>query len=305
MRSGGGGWARLAGLALVTVALAVVQPILLAGIPLVVTLAAFGPRDLRAGFVVAVVLAIALLGRRTSELWWFERGWPLLLGGTFALVAGWRPRWRFIQRALSAVGLAAAVAAAVFGLAPRAWATIDSAMASRAAASAQDVVNLIGDAASERMRGAMMEVAHLQAVLFPALLGIGSLAALGVAAWIRGLLVGEEDAVGPLREFRFNDHLIWLWVIGLILLLAPVGDVGTRLGGNAVLFMGLLYVVRGFAVALTAMGGIPVAAGILGGAVVVIVSPLLAVVLILALLVGLGDTWLDLRARLGASRAGD
>lgn len=303
MSSGGGGWGRLAGLALVTVALAVVQPILLVGIPLAVTLAALGPRDLRAALVVAAVVGVALLGRRTSDLWWFERGWPLLLGGTFALVAGWRPGWRFTQRALSAMGLALAVGAAVFGLAPRAWAAIDSAMAARATASAQDVVNLIGDAASERVRGAMMEVAHLQATLFPALLAIGSLAALGVAAWIRGRMVGEEDAVGPLRDFRFNDHLIWLWVIGLGLLLAPVGDVGTRLGGNAVLFMGLLYVLRGFAVALTAIGGIPVAAAVLGGAVVVIVSPLLAVVLILALLVGLGDTWLDLRARFRAGRA--
>lgn len=300
MAGRGDGATRLAGLLIVTVIFAVMQPVLLVGLPLAVLLAAYGPRDVRAGLVIAGVAVFALLGDR-ADLWWFERAWPLILGGCFVWVVGLRRSWSFSAQALAALGLAVAVTAGIVGLNPRIWLEIDAAMAAQATAAARTAASLLGEPASTSVQELVSEAADLQALLFPALLALSSLAALGIAVWVRGWLAGERSvAVGPLRGFRFNDHLVWIWLAGLVLLLAPLGDLGARVGGNTVFFMGLLYVLRGLAIGLAIVGNIPIALGVLGGVVVLVLSPLLALLLILALLVGLGDTWLDLRARLAS-----
>ncbi|HSG82829.1 MAG TPA: hypothetical protein VLC48_11290, partial [Gemmatimonadota bacterium] len=67
---------------------------------------------------------------------------------------------------------------------------------------------------------------------------------------------------------------------------------------NAVFFMGALYVLRGLAVLLSLVGGISVAAAVLAGAVAVLISPILALALCAMLVVGLGDTWLNVRDRI-------
>ncbi len=146
----------------------------------------------------------------------------------------------------------------------------------------------------------------MQAAVFPALVGLSSLGALGTAVSVREWLTDEPEACfGSLAGFRFNDHLVWIWVVGLILLLAPLGAVAERVGGNAVLFMGLLYVVRGIAVAVALTGGVSLMTGVLGGLVAVILYPVAVLVLALALALGLGDTWLDVRNRFGSRSADD
>ncbi len=127
---------------------------------------------------------------------------------------------------------------------------------------------------------------------------MSSVGALGVAVTVRAWLTGElSRAFGRLRSFRFNDHLVWLWLLGLALIVAPVGEIGDRVGGNFVFFMGALYVVRGLAVLISLLGGISVTASVVGGVIVVLVYPLLALLLAVMLMVGLGDTWLNIRAR--------
>ncbi|NIU80325.1 MAG: hypothetical protein GWN71_44365, partial [Gammaproteobacteria bacterium] len=86
-------------------------------------------------------------------------------------------------------------------------------------------------------------------------------------------------------------------LLGLVLLLAPAGELAERIGGNAVLFMGTLYVTRGSAVLLSLAGGISTVTAVLGGLAVLLLYPLLALVLAIALVVGVGDTWLNVRAR--------
>ncbi len=63
------------------------------------------------------------------------------------------------------------------------------------------------------------------------------------------------------------------------------------------LFMGTLYVTRGSAVLLSLAGGISTVTAVLGGLAVLLLYPLLALVLAIALVVGVGDTWLNVRAR--------
>jgi hypothetical protein len=292
--------ARVAGFGLITVAFAVIQPFVLVGLPLALLLIAYGPRNVPAALILGAVLTGAALGER-SGLWWFERGWPLLLGGTFVWVVGWRPNWRFTGQALAAIWLAVAVAALVFVVSPGAWLDVDTLVAARANDAAEAAAQLLGERADDTVRALMQRVVSLQVSLFPALLGVSSLGALGLAVTVRGWLAGgSQAAFGQLRRFRFNDHLVWVWLIGLALVLAPIGNIADRVGSNALLFMGALYVVRGMAVLLSLLGGISLLVGILGGLVALLVYPILALLLVATLVVGLSDTWLNVRARIQA-----
>jgi hypothetical protein len=291
--------ARAAGFALVTLVLAVTQPMVLVGVPLALLLLAWGPRNAASAALAGGILAASLLGSR-SGLWWFERGWPLLLAGIFVWVSAWRRDWGFTSRALAALGLAALVAGAIFAASPHAWQGIDALMAERAARAADATLQLLGGSADERIRWLADKVAALQVAVFPALVGVSSLAALGLAESLRTWLAGARSAFGELRSFRFNDHLVWIWLLGLVLVLAQQGDVATRIGGNAVLFMGALYVLRGMAVVLAVLGGVSPLVGVLSGVIALLLAPVLALALALLLIVGLGDTWFNVRSRVAA-----
>ena len=75
-----------------TLAFATTRPLLLAGLPLAVLLVAYGPRNFKAAIVIGALVGIASLGEK-GDLWWFERGWPLLLGGVFVWIVSLRRRW--------------------------------------------------------------------------------------------------------------------------------------------------------------------------------------------------------------------
>jgi hypothetical protein len=298
-----GDLARLASFGVITVVFAVTQPLMLVGLPLALMLVTFGPRSVTAALVVGVAVTVAALGDR-SGLWWFERGWALLLAGAFVWLSDWRSEWGFVAKALAAVWLAAAVAAVIFAARPDVWLDVDALMTSRASESAASAARLLGDRADDTVRGLMQRVVALQVAVFPALLGVSSLAALGVVGTLHGWLGDRHTRFGDLKNFRFNDHLVWVWLIGLALLLAPIGGGADRIGGNAVLFMGALYVVRGAAVALSLVGGVPMTVGILGGLVALVLYPVLVLLAGAMLIVGLGDTWLNVRARVRARGAG-
>jgi hypothetical protein len=289
--------ARAVGFGLVSLVFAPVPPLVLVGLPLALLLVATGPRSAWSAAVVAVVVGLALIGERTG-LWWFARGWPLLLGGAYVLVAAWRPWWSFSATALAALGLATLVAVIAFALSPGAWLDVDTLMATQVASEMEAWSARLGLASEEGAQDLLRQAAGLQVALFPAFLGISSLSAVGLAVTVRDRMAGEGGrGFGRLRGFSFNDHLVWVWLGGLALIVAPVGGVADRVGGNAVLFMGLLYVLRGFAVMLSLVGGISVLAGVIGGLVALLLYPLLAFATALALIVGLGDTWLNIRAR--------
>jgi hypothetical protein len=126
--------------------------------------------------------------------------------------------------------------------------------------------------------------------------GLASLAALGVAWWLYLRLCREADVgIRPLVDFRFNDQLVWVLILGVVLLLGSSGLV-ERVGVNTVVFMGMLYALRGVAVMWALMGGPTAFLSI-----VLLLTFLVAAPFILAgaFIFGLGDTWLNLRARRG------
>ena len=158
-----------------------------------------------------------------------------------------------------------------------------------------------GEALPPSLVTAVQETVRTQSAVFPALLGVSSMAALGVAWWVYvRLSSGSDQGVGPLREFRFNDHLVWVFIAGLVLLVAQWQDVLSRVGANTVVFMGALYAVRGAAVILFLSGGLSLFGYVMLAFGLVFLPPL---VLTGAMVIGIGDTWLDVRRRAGPTAA--
>ncbi|NIP56735.1 MAG: DUF2232 domain-containing protein, partial [Gemmatimonadetes bacterium] len=151
------------------------------------------------------------------------------------------------------------------------------------------------DAVPPELADAVYRTVEIQGIVFPALLGLASLGALGVAWWIYvRLATGGDQGLAPLAHFRFHDQLVWLFIVGLVLVLAGSSGTLERAGTNAVVFMGALYALRGAAVLIFVTGGLSLAGSALLALALLFVAPVL---LAGAMLVGLGDTWFDLRAR--------
>jgi hypothetical protein len=134
--------------------------------------------------------------------------------------------------------------------------------------------------------------------LIPALLALESLAALGLAWGVYHRLspVRIGPPLGPLTEFRFNDQLIWALAVGLTLSLLPAFSDGRNAGFNLLLFFGALYAVRGLGVLAWISKGRYVFIIVLS-----LIPQGVLLLGVLALALGLGDTWLDLRRRARAT----
>lgn len=302
-----GGWRRAAALLAVVFLLSVAPPGVLIAIPFALLAVTLPPW--RAGALALAGMAVLLtLGTgRGSAQWYVERGWALLLGGWFlALTARW-PGAAFLARALGAVAGALAVAALFFTQHPESWPALDWMVWSRLQGAADSALQALravqgGAALPPALVAAVERATEAQRLLFPALLALASVAALGVAWWLYVRLVRrDEGALRPLPEFRFSDHLLWVLVLGVLLLVVPVGEPWQRAGMNAVVFMGALYALRGAAVVLYLTGGFSFLGGLLLGVGIVLVAPL---VVGAALVIGLGDTRLDLRRRVKAAGGG-
>ncbi len=298
-------WRRAAALFLLVLAISTVPSVVLVGVPFVLLTLVLPARRF-GGLVLAAFVAFVVTAGSGSMggLWYAERGWAVLVGGWFvAATLRWPDRGTSV-RALVAVAGAGLTALLFFVVSPGAWSVIDFAVRERLASTVTATIEALrvlrGEAAiAPTLVQAVRLTAEWQHELFPGLLALASMGALALAWWIylrAGL--GLTGALKDLRDFRFNDHLVWVFVAGLALILAGLGEVWTRMGSNAVLFMAGLYALRGVAVVLFINGGI----SLIGGVAIALAMVFLAPVLVAgALLIGLGDTWLDLRARMARS----
>lgn len=304
--SGARAWLRPAALLVVAMTTAVVQPSVLLGVPFLVLGFALGVG--RWGVLAAAALAMAVVvgGGVRDGLWYVERGWALLAGGWFAALTLRRPSAPFSVRALGAVAGAAGAAALLLAARAGAWNALEWAVEDRMGrglSTALEALRVIrgGDAVPPALAAAVYETVQMQARVFPALMGISTMAALGVAWWLYvRLSSGSQEGLGPLREFRFNDHLVWVFILGLVLLVASWGGALGSVGANAVVFMGALYAVRGAAVIMFLSGGLSLAGYALLAFGLIFLPPL---VLTGAMVIGIGDTWLDVRGRARARSA--
>ncbi|MGD8319136.1 MAG: DUF2232 domain-containing protein [Gemmatimonadota bacterium] len=299
-------WLRATALFGITLVTSVIQPSVLVAVPFLALAATMGMRRFPVLAAALLATVIAVTGGSADGIWYVERGWALLVAGWFTAVTLRRPASPFSRRALVSVAGAAVVVGLLLSVRSGAWGTIEWAVKDRmthSVGTAMEAWRVLrgGEALPPTLVSAVYQTVEAQASVFPAMLGIASMAGLGVAWWLYvRLSSGEDGGLGPLRDFRFNDHLVWLFIAGLLLVVLRWGDSLARVGANAVVFMGALYALRGAAVIMFLSGGLSLFGYILLGVGLVFVPPL---VLTGAMVIGIGDTWLDVRNRVGSEAA--
>jgi len=305
-----GSWPSAVALFLLTMFLLapVPRPSVLIGVAYVLMIVTLPVRRWPAYTLGALTVVLILTGEREG-LWWVERGWAVLVGGWFiALTLQW-PTSGFLARALGALAGSGVVAAVLLAGRSGGWEMIDwqvtEQLGGRVSAFITEAERSTTLEPRRTLAPGMVSLIYraseLQAAVFPALAGLASLAGLGVAWWVyMRIALDRDEGLLPLREFRFNDHLVWLFIAGLTLAMSDGGEGLRRTGWNAMAFMGALYALRGAAVIAFFGGGQSLFGLFVLALALLLVAP---VVVTGALVIGLGDTWLDLRGRARALMA--
>jgi hypothetical protein len=246
-------------------------------------------------------------------------GWSLLLAGAFGVVSLVRPHRPFFGRAMMSLAIAAIVGTAVLaavGTTPqRVERVVSSEFAARVELSlatwrewSLQYPNWAAYATgSIDLEMVLRQLITVGGALFPAILMIESLAALGLAWSLHHRLSRTRigPPIAPLREFRFEDQFIWGVILGLVLLLMPELMVEAppgvqQIGWNLLLFFGGLYGLRGLGV----MTWFLVFPGRWLGAALVAACALLPPLWSFPIGIGLGDTYFDWRRRIPPSNQG-
>jgi len=259
-----------------------------------------------AAFLVGAAGAFLLFGleARAGGTWYLELAWAVLAGGWFAALTLRRPETGLFHRALGAVGASVAVLAGAFAARPEWWGVVDWSVRDRLFRAAGRGVSALRelqqpDGLPAGFADTLYGMVEVQWVLFPAFLGLATMAGLAVAWWVYVRVAqGRHGALAPLQELRFEDQLIWVFIAGLLMVAVAAGDGWTRAGSNTLVFMGTLYVLRGAAVVLFLNGGLSLLGGLVLAMAMLLVAP---VILGAALLIGLGDTWLNVREKVRAA----
>lgn len=240
------------------------------------------------------------------------RGWSILLAASFAgVVLLWREA-SFLPRAVLAIAIAlglGALAAMLSGGLADAGAVFGDAIQRRAElgrAAWQEFVsrpewvefsrdNPGADALSAQVDQQFTLLPQAARLLVPAMLALQSLAVLALA-WAAYHRFGRArlgPPLAPLAEFRFHDAFVWGIIAGLLVIVVPMPEPLRVLGVNAMVFFGVLYVLRGLGVLLWFLK--PGRWLLVLWTIVLVLF--LQVVGAVALAIGVGDTWLDWRRR--------
>lgn len=299
---GRGRWSTAFALSIAVLFLPVFDALALTFVPLALLVLGL-PTDRRfvwlpLGIVILVLGMILVVGPLATV----SRGWALMVGAIYFAMTLAQPAWSTTSRALAAVFVAMVTGALGLSLTGQLVALDETIRTQLLSVSDAFVANLQTQfpdtpwAADLAARMPLM--ADMQAQVYPALLALRTLAALALASWtVRR--IRRSDAVtfrlGRLRDFRFDDNLIWLLILGLLITVSSVGPLWARIAANLLVLMGSLYALRGLAIFVyMAEGTRSVMAMIFGALVVLLLYP---VVVTGALLMGIGDTWLDVRNR--------
>ena len=250
------------------------------------------------------------------------RGWSLLLAGAFGLICLFGAQRPFFSRALSTLSLAMVIVLVMSARGPLTPSRASEAVTVEFARRNTESLTMLRAFLKEHpdMLQAMPQVGtlpeafeqqlHLVAQtgvgLFPSLLLLESLVALALAwATFHRLSRTRLGApLGPLKDFRFNDQLVWGLIAGLAIVFVPaLGFLGGT-GRNLLVFFGALYAIRGFGVLSWFLAPGALAAALFVGF-AMLWWPVLNAVAVLGFMflalaafgLGLGDTWADWRRR--------
>jgi hypothetical protein len=241
------------------------------------------------------------------------RGWAAILAATFGALTMAGVGDRFLPRALMtlaiALGLSALVAVVASGGVTHAVEVFNGEIARRAAASLaqwremtssvewMDLTTARPDAKvlADQVDRQLASLPGVASLAYTALLALESLAALALA-WAVYHRVGRVRLGPPLarlRDLRFDDALVWGIVAGLVIVVLPLVGPVRAAGVNLLVFFGALYALRGMGVMVWFL-----APGRWMMAFLVIFTLLFwHVVGLVAVAIGLGDTWFDWRRR--------
>jgi len=285
-----------------------------------------GRAFLAIAWVAIAVVLTAPPGASPGAFTNLERGWSLLLAGSFGLVCLLGTRRPLFTRALLALGATLGLATVMSLLGPvspsRAAAIVGEELSRRNTETMTTLNGVIASHETEwkELAARVPQLSDLPAetekeltvvsgwgrTVFPALLALQSLAALALAwaTYHRLSRTRLGAPLRPLREFRFNDQLVWGLIVGLTIMLLPTLSAVRGAGKNLLIFFGALYAVRGLGVLtwFMAPGSLAVAVAV---AFVLLWAPVLNAFAALAILtlgvaalaLGLGDTWADWRNR--------
>lgn len=247
------------------------------------------------------------------------RAWGLVVTGAFGLVCIVGRQRSFLERSLSAIVVAAILALLLLVFTGRSPHEVEGIFAhefeSRNAAAAvvmQESAKLIGERApkfaemANQVAGERLQLqealSNSSAPLFPALLGLEALAACALAWALYHRLSRARigAALAPLSHFAFSDQLAWALVAGITMIVLPTLAAVGPMGRNLTVFVGALYVLRGYGIYAWFVSRRMAVVSVL---LAVAAFPLSLLTVPAALGLGLTDTWADWRARLGVVRS--
>jgi hypothetical protein len=226
------------------------------------------------------------------------RGAGVMVTGAFVAGVLWRP-----QRLGRNIGIAVTVGMAgtlwwswLLGVT---WERVEFALTRATWATYQTLARSMSvfdgpDAAEDAAAGIELAVN-----LFPGMTALGAVAGL-LVAWAVYQRVAVRPIGGPappFTSFRGSDHLLWGMVVPLAVLISPSGDALDLVAVNALLVFGTIYVTRGAAILTWFMKS----KSPLGSVGLVLLAVAALFVLPIAgsglLLLGIVDTWIDIRRR--------
>jgi hypothetical protein len=286
-----------------------------------------GGRLLLAAIWVGLAVMVAVQTPTAPSVYYnLARGWSLLLAGAFGLVCLFGARRSFFPRALTALTFAFALAFGMMAFGPMSGAQVREAVGAelgRRNAETMTTMRQILSTYSGPWKRVVERVPQagglpaetdrqLRALsaggvqVFPALLALESLCALAIA-WAAYHRLGRTRLgapLAPLKDFRFNDQLVWGLIVGLTIVFLPTLAAFRAAGSNLLVFFGALYALRGLGVLAwflapgALVGGLTVGLAMLLWPVLNVIAVLgFMLLLIAALGLGLGDTWADWRRR--------
>ena len=241
------------------------------------------------------------------------RGWSLMLAASFGIVSLAAPRLRLFARAMTTVVVAFAMVGVVLvarpGTIDRFGDTLGDEMRRRSNVASGEWTKLTATPQWKEFEGENQAVIDFSAQVSEfwrrapdftspvaaALLAIESLAALSLVwgLYHRASRARLGPPLGALRDFRFNDQLVWGLIAGVTFVALPNLASLRGVGINLLVFFGTLYLLRGLGVLTWFLAPRRIALALL--IVVAVLSwPIIG---IFSLGLGLGDTWFDLRGR--------
>jgi hypothetical protein len=286
-----------------------------------------GGRFLLAFAWVGLATLVALQTPRAQDIFSnLARGWSLVLAGSFGLVCLFGARRPFFPRALLSLTIALGLALMMSALGPVSGAHMNRAVADELARRNTEVMGTVnafigqyskewnelvakrprvGELPAETEKQ-LTDLSSMGRTLYPSLLALQSLAALALAWAMYHRLSRARlgPPLGMLRDFRFNDQLVWGLIVGLTFVFLPTLASVRVVGRNLLVFFGALYALRGLGVLswFMAPGALTITATV--GFAMFLLPVLNAIaalgfilLAIAAFGLGLGDTWADWRSR--------